>query len=160
MAGDEEEARIPTDFDECVSRPDLEANNKLLKEQMEETVHKSVHDAFINMDLGRTYERLDRQMSEIVDRLAVLETQQQAPPPPPPRPRLPDDAVFDVEGNYNEAATRDLRLRHRLHQNTEVCHTTSKVITIVLLMTLMLRLNLLYHLFRVIMMLRDILIGR
>jgi hypothetical protein len=59
MADDDEEARIPIDFDECVSRQDLEANNKLLKEQMEETVHKSVHDAFINMNLGNTYERLD-----------------------------------------------------------------------------------------------------
>jgi hypothetical protein len=49
----------------------------------------------------------------------VLETQQQAPPPPPPRPHLPDDAVFDEEGNYDEAATRDLRLRRRLHQNTK-----------------------------------------
>ena len=54
MAGDDEEARIPTDFNECVSRQDLEANNKLLKEQMEETVHKSVHDAFIDMNLGKT----------------------------------------------------------------------------------------------------------
>ena len=58
-------------------------------------------------------------MSEIVDRLAVLETQQQAPPPPPPRPCLPDDAVFDEEGNYDEAATRDLCLHRRLHQNAE-----------------------------------------
>jgi hypothetical protein len=114
MAGDDEEVKIPTDFDECVSRQDLEANNKFLKEQMEETVHKSVHDAFINMDLGRTYERLDRRLSQIVDRLAVLETQQQAPPPPP-RPRLPDDVVIDEEGNYDEAATRDSRLRRRLH---------------------------------------------
>jgi hypothetical protein len=56
MASDEEEARIPTDFDECVSRQDLEANNKLLKEQMEETVHKSVHDAFIDMNLSKTYD--------------------------------------------------------------------------------------------------------
>jgi hypothetical protein len=119
MVGDDEEARIPTDFDECVSRQDLEANNKLLKEQMQETVHKSVLDAFIDMYLGKTYERLDRRLSEIVDRLAMLEMQQQAPPPPPPRPRLPDDAVFDEEGNYDEAATRDLRLRRRLHQNTE-----------------------------------------
>jgi hypothetical protein len=119
MAGDEEEARIPTVFDECVSRHYLEANNKLLKEQMEETVHKSVHDAFIDMNLGKTYDRLDRRLSQIVDRLAVLETQQQAQPPPPPHPRLPDDAVFDEEGNYDEAATRDLGLRRRLHQNTE-----------------------------------------
>jgi hypothetical protein len=63
MAVDDEEARIPTNFDECVTRQDLEANNKLLKEQMEETVQKSVHDAFINMDLGMTYERLDRRLS-------------------------------------------------------------------------------------------------
>jgi hypothetical protein len=119
MAGDKEEARIPTDFNECVSRQDLEANNKLLKEPMEETVQKSVHDAFIDMDLGKTYERLDRRLSEIVDRLAVLETQQQAPPPPPPRPRLRDDPMFDAEGNYDEAATKDLCLRRRLHQNTE-----------------------------------------
>ena len=76
MVGDDEEARIPIDFDECVSHQDLEANNKLLKEQVEETVHKSVHDAFINMDLGRTYERLDRRLSQIIDKLAVLETQQ------------------------------------------------------------------------------------
>jgi hypothetical protein len=60
MAGDDEEARIPTDFDECVSCQDLEANDKLLKEQMQETVHKSVHDAFIDMNLAKTYERLDR----------------------------------------------------------------------------------------------------
>ena len=46
-----------------VSRQDLEANNKLLKEQMEETVHKSVHDAFIDMNLGKTYERLDQRLS-------------------------------------------------------------------------------------------------
>jgi hypothetical protein len=58
-------------------------------------------------------------LSEIVDRLTVLETQQQALPPPPPRPRCPDDAVFDAEGNYDEAATKDLCLRCRLHQNTE-----------------------------------------
>jgi hypothetical protein len=95
MAGDEEEARIPIDFDECVSHQDLEANNKLLKEQMEETVHKSVHAAFIDMDLGKTYKRLDRRLSEIIVKLAVLETQQQAPPPPPPHPRLPDDVVFE-----------------------------------------------------------------
>ena len=87
---------------------------------MQETVHKSVHDTFIDMNLGKTYGRLDRRLSQIVDRLAVLETQQQAPPPPPPpRPRLPDDAVFDEEGNYDEAATRDLCLHRRLHQNTE-----------------------------------------
>ena len=160
MAGTDEEARIPTDFDECVSRQDLEANNKLLKEQMQETVHKLVHDAFIDMNLGKTYERLDRRLSQIVDRFAVLETQQQAPPPPPPRPRLPDDAVFDEEGNMMKRPLEICAYVVVFIKTQKVCHTASKVITIVLLTTLMLRLNFLYHLFRVIVMLRDILIGR
>ena len=124
MAGDgEDEARIPTDFNECVSREELEAANKLKLEKMDEMVHKSVHDAIIAMELGKTYERLDRRLSDIVDRLAALETrpqqQQQAPPPPPPPPCFPDDAVFDEHGNYDEEATRDLCLRCRLRQNTE-----------------------------------------
>ena len=39
MAADgDDDARIPTDFNECVSREELEAANKLMKEQMEETV--------------------------------------------------------------------------------------------------------------------------
>ena len=114
MAGDDDDVKIPTEFSECVSREELEATNKLMMEKMEETVHKSVHDALIAMKLGKTYERMDRQLSEIVDRIAVLE---KLPPPPPSR--FPDDAVFDEHGNYDEAYTRDLRLRHRLRQNTE-----------------------------------------
>ena len=117
----DDEARIPTYFNECVSREELEAVNKLMMEKMNEMVPKSVHDALIAMELGKTYERMDRQLSEIVDGIAALETlpppQQQQPPPPPPR--FPDDAVFDEHGNYDEAATRDLRLRRRLRQNTE-----------------------------------------
>ena len=115
MAADgDDEARIPTDFNECVSREELEATNKLMLEQMEETVNKSVHDAIIAMELGKTYDRLDQQLSDIIDRLAALETRpqqqhQQAPPPPPP-PRFLYDAVFDEHDNYDEAATRDLRL--------------------------------------------------
>ena len=112
MAADgDDDARIPTDFNECVSREELEAVNKLMLERMDEIVHKSVHDAIIATELGKTYANLDRWLSDIVDRLAALETrpqqQQQAPPPPP---RFPDDAVFDEHGNYDEAATRDLRL--------------------------------------------------
>ena len=124
MAADgDDDARIPTNFNECVSREELETANKLMLEKMDETVNKSVHDAIIAMELGKTYERLDRRLSDIVDRLAALETrpqqqQQQAPPPPPP-PHFPDDAVFDEHGNYDEAATRDLRLRCHLRQNTE-----------------------------------------
>jgi predicted transcriptional regulator len=41
---------------------------------MDEMVHKSVHDAIIAIELGKTYERLDRRLSDIVDKLAALET--------------------------------------------------------------------------------------
>ena len=79
MAGeDNDDAQIPTDFSECVSREELEAANKLMMERMDETVHKSVHDALIAMELGKTYERVDRRLSDIIDRIAALETR---PPP-------------------------------------------------------------------------------
>ena len=77
-AGDgDDDARIPTDFNECVSWEELEAANKLMLEKMDEMVHKLVHDAIIAIELRKTYERLDRQLSDIVDRLAALETHPQ-----------------------------------------------------------------------------------
>jgi hypothetical protein len=129
MVGDDDEieAVIPTEFADCVSREDLQATCKSMEEKMDETVHKSVHDAFIAMDLGTILDRLEKRMTELVDRVATLETRppqqqpllpQQQPPPrhqqPPPRAFLPGDAVVDAHGNYDEAATRDARLQHRL----------------------------------------------
>jgi hypothetical protein len=131
MAGDDDEieAVIPTEFADCVSREDLEATCKHMEEKMDETVQKSVHDALIAMDLGTILDRLEKRMTELVDRVATLETRppqqqpllpQQQPPPrhqqPPPRAFLPDDAVVDARGNYDEAATRDARLRRRLRR--------------------------------------------
>ena len=78
LAGDgDDETRIPTDFNECVSREELESANKLMLEKKDETVNKLVHDVIIAMELGKTYERLDRRLSDIVDRLAALETRPQ-----------------------------------------------------------------------------------
>ena len=78
MAADgDDDARIPTDFNECVSRDELEAVNKLMLERMEKIVHKSVHDAIIAMELGKTYDRLYQRLFDIVDRLAALETRPQ-----------------------------------------------------------------------------------
>jgi hypothetical protein len=124
MAGDDDEieAVIPIEFADCVSREDLEATCKRMEEKMDETVHKSIHDAIIMMDLGTILDRLEKRMTELVDRVATLETRppQQQPPPrhqqPPPRAFL-DDAVVDARGNYDEAATRDARLRRRLRRN-------------------------------------------
>jgi hypothetical protein len=76
MAGDDDEieAVIPTEFADCVSREDLKATCKRMEEKMDETVHKSVHDALIAMDLGTILDRLEKRMTELVDRVATLET--------------------------------------------------------------------------------------
>jgi rRNA-processing protein FCF1 len=132
MAGDDDEieAVIPTEFADCVSREDLEATSKRMEEKMDTMVHKSVHDALITMDLGTILDRLEKRMTEHVDRVATLETRppqqqpllpQQQPPPrhqqPPPHAFLLDDAVVDARENYDEVATRDARLRRCLRQN-------------------------------------------
>jgi hypothetical protein len=59
-----------------------------MEENMEEMVHKSVHDAIIAMDLGKVLDRVERRITELVDRVATLETRplhQQPPPPPQPQ---------------------------------------------------------------------------
>jgi hypothetical protein len=86
MVGDDDkiEAVIPTEFVDCVSREDLEATCKRMEEKMDETVHKSIHDALITMDLGTILDRLEKWMTELVDRVATLETR-----PPQQQPLLP-----------------------------------------------------------------------
>jgi hypothetical protein len=41
---------------------------------MEETVHKSIHDALIAMDFCKVLDRVERRITELVDRVATLET--------------------------------------------------------------------------------------
>jgi chaperonin cofactor prefoldin len=85
IAGDDDEieAVIPTEFADCVSREDLEATCKRMEEKMDDTVHKSVHDALITMDLGTVLDRLEKRMIELVDQVATLETR-----PPQQQPLL------------------------------------------------------------------------
>ena len=135
MAGDNDK-KTPSDFNECVSREGLE----VVQKKMEETVNKAVHDTLIAMKLGIMLERVDRRLSELTKRIAALEIR----PPPQPEdtgpPPYPDDAVFDANGNYDVATTKEARLRRRLRINMagmNVLKTISKVITIVSPMTLM-----------------------
>jgi hypothetical protein len=87
-------------------------------------------------------------LSALIDRVATLEV-------PPPDEEVHDgsntggleDAVYDADGNVDQAATRQNRLHHRLRTNTIGMgaldtSTATKVIVIVLPMILMLRLNL------------------
>jgi chaperonin cofactor prefoldin len=86
MVGDDDEIEvvIPIEFVDCVSREDLEATCKRMEEKMDKTVHKSVHDALIMMDLGTILDKLEKRMTELVDHVATLETR-----PPQQQPLLP-----------------------------------------------------------------------
>jgi hypothetical protein len=68
--------------------------------------------------------------------------------------------VFDEEGNYDEAATRDLLLRRRLHQNTEGMPHRQQGNNNSAPDDPYAKIKFSIPSFRVIMMLRDILIGR
>jgi hypothetical protein len=116
MAGDDNDAPAPADFSECVSQAELE----VAREKMLETINKAVIDALIAMKLDTMLERVDRRVSDLTERVAVVEVRTQQPPQPPrppPPPRFPDNAVFDNNGNYDEAATRTKRLQCHLRQN-------------------------------------------
>jgi hypothetical protein len=73
-----------------------------MEEKMDETVHKSVHDALIMMDLGTILDRLDKRMTELVDRVTTMEThppQQQPLLPqqqPPPRHQQPPHGISNL----------------------------------------------------------------
>ena len=67
MAGDDDK-KSPTDFNECVSREELEA----AQQKMEETVNKAVHDALIAMKLGSMLGWVDRWVSELTERIVAL----------------------------------------------------------------------------------------
>jgi hypothetical protein len=108
---------------------------------MKEMVVKAVTDVFIELKLGDIIERLDRRVSTLADRVAMLETHQLTYEDT----GHPEDEVYDAHGNIDHVATRQARLRCRLRNNTT--GMGGMVIIIVFPMILMLRLNLPYLLF-------------
>jgi len=154
MAGDDGSGgHTPKDFNECVSQEQLDD----AKREMHEVVTKAVTEAIIGLKLGEIIERVDRRISTLTDRIDVLEARQQN--------NQDDDMMYDDQGNIDEAATREARLRHRLRRNTQGMggthnHNHQQGNQNRVPMILMLRLSLLYLPFRDIMMLRGTLIGR
>ena len=65
----DDDKKSPTDFNECVSREELEA----AQQKMEETVNKAVHDALIAMKLGSMLGRVDRWVSELTEDCCVVD---------------------------------------------------------------------------------------
>jgi hypothetical protein len=113
---EDEHTNSPKDFNECVSRAQLQAAMEESQRGMNDAIKKAVTDALIDLKFGSSIERLDRRISTLTDKVTELEN------------RLPneddmggnntdEDAVFDKDGNIDAAATRTAMLRHRLHEN-------------------------------------------
>jgi hypothetical protein len=111
-----EQTNSPKDFNECVSRAQLQAAMEDAQRGMNDAISKVVTDALIDLKLGSSMERLDRRISTLTDNVTELEN------------RLPNEedmggnntdenVVFDEDGNIDDAATRIAMLRRRLHEN-------------------------------------------
>jgi hypothetical protein len=135
MAGDEQ-INSPKDFNECVSRAQLQAAMEESQRGMNDAIKKAITDALIDLKLGSSIERLDRRISALTDKVTELEN------------RLPnedgmggnntdEDAIFDKDGNIDVASTRTAMLRCR-EKEWEVIDI--KVMPNMLLMILMLSL--------------------
>ena len=66
MAGDEH-ANSPKDFNECVSRAQLQAAMEDAQRGMNDAIRKAVTDALIDLKLGSSMERLDRRISTLTE---------------------------------------------------------------------------------------------
>lgn len=111
-----EQTNSPKDFNECVSRAQLQAAMEDAQRWMNDAISKVVTDALIDLKLGSSMERLDRRISTLTYNVTELEN------------RLPNEedmggnntdenVVFDEDGNIDDAATRIAMLRRRLHEN-------------------------------------------
>ncbi|WVZ89456.1 hypothetical protein U9M48_035861 [Paspalum notatum var. saurae] len=105
LTSGDEQTNSPKDFDECVSRAQLQAAMEESQRGMNDAIKKAVTDALIDIKLGSSIERLDRRISTLTDKVTELEN------------RLPnkedmggnntdEDAVFDEDGNIDAAATQ------------------------------------------------------
>jgi hypothetical protein len=108
MVGDEQ-INSPKDFNECVSRAQLQAAMEESQRGMNDAIKKAVTDALIDLKLGSSIERLDRRIFALTDKVTELEN------------HLPneddmggnntdEDTIFDKDGNRDAATTRTAML--------------------------------------------------
>ena len=146
------------------SQEQLQAAVENAQKRMNEAIRKAVTDVLIELNIGNSMERLDKRISTLTDKVTELETFVAANNDVSGSNTdglLPEDTVYDANGNIDRASDKqDYDDVFAATRQVWVVSTTIKVIIIVCPMILMLRLSSQYLLFRVIMMLRDILIGR
>jgi hypothetical protein len=104
MAGDEQ-TNSPKDFNECISRAQLQAAMEESQRGMNDAIKKAVTDALIDLKLGSSIERLDRRISTLTEKVTELENR--LPNEEDMRGNNSDEyAVFYKDGNIDVAATR------------------------------------------------------
>ena len=70
----DEQVGTPRDFNECVSRDQLQPALDCAQQGMNEAIKKVVTEALIGLNIGNNMERLDKRISTLTEKVAELET--------------------------------------------------------------------------------------
>jgi predicted RNase H-like nuclease (RuvC/YqgF family) len=136
MSGDDAYDGTPKDFNECVDQQQLQVVLEKAHEEMTKVVDRAVTDSINRLNLGNQVERLDRRIStlantvttlaEVVTKLTgkVTEVENRVKINEDEIDssiggNIPQDMVYDANGDVDEAATRARRLHRRLQTNTQ-----------------------------------------
>jgi predicted RNase H-like nuclease (RuvC/YqgF family) len=136
MSGDAVDGGTPQDFNKCVGQQHLQVVLEMAREEMTEAVDRAVTYGINRLNLGNQVERLDRRIStlaetvttlaEVVTKLTgkVTEVENRVKINEDKIDssiggNIPQDMVYDANGDIDEAATRARRLRRRLQTNTQ-----------------------------------------
>ena len=118
MAGDSD-ADAPSDFNDCVSQRQFQAEIKKAMEGLGETIQKAISAEIIKLNLGNQIERLDKRLSTLTDQVTTLETQGAANVANTNITADNEVSVDDQEDEHAyDAAAREARLRRRFRRNT------------------------------------------
>jgi hypothetical protein len=136
MLGDDADDGTPKDFNECVGQQQLQVVLEKAHEEMTKGVDRAITDGINRLNLGNQVEWLDRRISMLVNTVTTLaevvtkltgkvtevenrvkinedETDSSI------GGNIPQDMVYDANGDVDEAATRARRLRQHLQTNTQ-----------------------------------------
>ena len=118
VGGDQTRDNNPKDFNECVSQEQVQAAVENALKRMNEAIRKAVTDTLIELNIGNSMERLDKQISTLTDKVIELETFVVGNNDISDSNTDGQDTVHDATGNIGRAAIRQERLRQRLRRNT------------------------------------------
>ena len=115
MAGAEGDA-TPVDFNECVSRGQLQAALDKQNASFTELGARmdTIVAAIAQLNTTEGIERVERRMADLTGQMDTLEARL---PPVNDGHHHDDDTVHDAVGNIDQRETQDARLRRRLQQN-------------------------------------------